>query len=546
MAAPVALTDSEDEPSPGQGRSLHARYEALEAMSQASLAGEQARKCEMVLPEGSPVVAINVGEEPGRPARTASFELQYDALDAGAAVAAVAAASPLGGQGRRAPGFGARDVTMMLRQRAEWFEQLGDSAVLLSEDLSDQSSEWGGSDASGGEAADVTEKPKHLAAVASAFLGSHIDNCSVVKEPLEFERSRRRFADPRPDGGQGAAQGGGGAGRLDPPSRRLLRLRAEADALCGWAEAHGEGATGSGDGTQLLTKEAGRLQRDAGELAGLVQRAAAAGEGAPPKRVWLPPSERLDAAAVQQLLMLSRLPTPAAGPEEPNHRAAETAGGGLVYQLSAVAPGGGRLAAAGAGAPGGLGERLALLRAALGAGPAPAGGSLAGAAAHLHRRLDALLQVSDPESCDRLCASVRLLAAEVQAAASEARHLEALEAEEREGDLGAEGAAEEVAADYVPRLHERVAGLDAVALRVADIDGQLAEREALASELGRFASDIASAEARALHAGQVLRAAAKAAERMREAAEGSREQLARNVAALEAKLAALAPAAPAS
>lgn len=548
-AAPVALTDSEDEGrSPSRTGSLQARYDALEAMSKASIAGEAARVHEREGGAAPAALSIHVGEESLPPARTASFELQYDALDAGAALAAVAAASPLGGAGRRAPGFHAEDVSTMLRQRAEWLEQLGSSAQICSEDLSDQSSEWGGSDASAGEVATGQAEPERqperaVFATVAALLSSGLEASQVDEAPLRFESARQRFAGLHlctdSDAGEGLV---GGPGRPDPPARRLRRLRAEAGAFCGWAEARSAGATSSSDGLLPLAREARQLGHDAHELAELVQRVVRGASPmeveAVPKQVWLPLSERLDVTAAQQLLKLSRAPAASvAAQEELRPGAAD----GLVYELSAAGAGG-WLADSELASLRALEARMGRLRTALGAGPAPQGGSLLDAAACLHQRLDALQQVSTPEACERLRAAVQLLSTEIDVAVSEARHLEAIEAEEREGDLDAELAAEETPAEYVTRLHQQVASLDAVALRVADINEQLMEREGLATELARFANDVTSAEARALQAGQVLRATATAAERMRQAADSGREQLRRNVEALERKLAAASAA----
>lgn len=572
-ATSVALTDSEDEASPQhQYRgSLLTRYDAFDAMTQASLAGQEARSRPAVLPAGADTMAIDAGEEHAPHARTASFEWQYDALDAGKALAAVAVASPATTPDRqRAPGFFAKDVATALRQRAEWLEQLGDAALLRTEDLSDQSSEWDGKDDGASDveaqaqstAATTMDKPKLAGGILDMMLSTALES-SVQSEPLRFQEARARFARRRLDLGAGAGcrkeEPASGdlrrqMRRPEPPARRVRRLRAEAAAFCTWAEARGGAGPGvcgeaaAATAVPPLAQEAGWLGRDARDVAGLMQRAVVStGALAPeavPKGVWLPPDERLGVLAARQLLALTHVAPPAAptaaAPHELAGQATEGSVGGVAYQLSALGGRGGWFAAAEAEALQSLAERVRRVREALGSQAAPDSGSLADTTAQLHRRLDALQQVRDAPACERLRASVQLLSAEIDVAVSEAQCLEAMEAEERESDIDADFAVEETAAEQAVKLHAQVMSLDAVALRVSDVDRLLAQQEQRHVELGRFANDLAGAETRALHTGEVLRAASKAAERMREAADTSREQLQRNVVVLEAKLAAVA------
>merc|ERR1719330_2265366 len=71
---------------------------------------------------------------------------------------------------------------------------------------------------------------------------------------------------------------GGAQGRLEPPARRLQRVRGEVEALCAWAESRKQGKALEGDSVA----EVERLGAEIGKVAELVQQAAASQQEALP------------------------------------------------------------------------------------------------------------------------------------------------------------------------------------------------------------------------------------------------------------------------
>jgi len=100
-------SDLDDDMPLQRQNSLDERYDAFEAMSRASLNGEIKRQeLNAAMANTQPVQAFNLEEEdddladevddPPKLRRSASFDWQYDALDAGNAIAAVAVAGEAG------------------------------------------------------------------------------------------------------------------------------------------------------------------------------------------------------------------------------------------------------------------------------------------------------------------------------------------------------------------------------------------------------------------------------------------------------------------
>ncbi|CAE7784305.1 unnamed protein product [Symbiodinium sp. CCMP2456] len=143
--------------------------------------------------------------------------------------------------------------------------------------------------------------------------------------------------------------------------------------------------------------------------------------------------------------------------------------------------------------------------------------------------------------------SAELFCAEIDLAAAEAARLEALEAEQEKEEAElikpvsptSKQLAEEVTASVetteaqVQRLFDQVAGLDAAAVRAADMAEQLRSQDALRRHLELFAAELAQAEARCASASDTLRAAAKAASDMKESSKACTEQIQRGIQSME-------------
>jgi len=250
------------------------------------------------------------------------------------------------------------------------------------------------------------------------------------------------------------------------------------------------------------------------------------------RQIWLEPKDRDDVATVQRLVELARISQNLQGGAAPSREESH-----ITYKFSAAINSkgaGGWLGAAEGEAVAELEERVKAIAKVVGRSTSDddGGESLSGISARLHQRLDNLERVRDESSCDQLRAVVRLFAAEVDVAISEATRLGAQEAEDLTDDvLGVDTLPKEIS-----QLHDKVSGLSGIFERIADLEEQLARQEEQRGQLARFASDLAGAEASVQQATNLLRAATQAAVQMKASAENTRKQMERNVAALEKKL----------
>jgi len=565
--APVAL-DADESPSPDSKKrsaSLCARYDAFDAMSKAAIAGERSKHVSGNIPVGTRVLQIHDDEVASISARSGSCEWQYDALDAGKALAAVASAdrsntpkAPLTGQ---AAGFRAKDIASLLHLRARWMEDLGASALLRSEDLSDQSSDWeGGSDGDdddGDGTRDTSMAEKGPAeGIASNTVSTSLEG-AIMDKPLDFNGARARFVEAANRAAKhcSSMEAAGPTSaklerkRMEAPALRLRRIRTEVAALCSWAEAPGRAsASGSAcNGLPPAAQEASYLLQEVRSLTSTMQQvttASAALESKTTHKVWLPPEDKTDVATVCQLLEFAQV-TPS------THEQSRDAVTDLQAQVTSrpsyhlqaqlgAANGIGLRAAAEADRLQSLGARIQRISKVLGQRNSPEAGSLADVALQLDRRLGLLQEACEGPDCERLSASLRLLTTSIDVAISEAQRLESAQAEENASDpLAMEVALDTNPAQQAVRLYAQVAGLEAVAARASTVERRLVEQEPRLSELGRFAADLAGAEEQAKQATVALEATASAVEQMKKAVITSREQLQRNVSALEAKLAVL-------
>jgi len=560
--APVALDAGESLSPASQKRSasLCARYDAFDAMSKAAMAGEEAKQLLGVIPVGTRVLQIHDDEVASASARSGSCEWQYDALDAGKALAAVASAdrsgTPMTAMSGQAAGFRANDIASLLHLRARWMEQLGASALLRSEDLSDQSSDWeGGSDDDddGDGARDTSMAEKGPAEGSAAAMVSTCLESVVVDEPLDFNGARARFVeaanDIAKDCSSNEAAGPVSAKlerrRLEAPTWRLRRIRTEVAALCSWAEAPDRVSCNVHNGLPPAAQEADYLLREVRSLTNTMQQAATAsassGKTITTQKVWLPPADKPDVATVRQLLELAQV-TPGTH-EQSRDAVTNQVTEGPCYHLQAqvgAANGIGLRNAAQAERLQGLGARIERISKALGQRDSPGAGSLAETALQLDRRLGLLQEACEGPDCERLSASLRLLAASIDVAISEAQRLEKAQAEEKANDpLAMEVALDTNPAQQAARLYAQVIGLEAVAARASTVERRLVEQEPRLTELGRFAADLAGAEEQASQAKVALQATASAVEQMKKTVISNREQLQRNVKTLEGKLAGL-------
>lgn len=429
----------------------------------------------------------------------------------------------------RGPGFFAPDAETALRERAQWMEQLGPSANLTSDDLSDSSSEW-----DVGNANDEPPKPAKvgdLGGVASELIRNFVDN-----EGLNFNRAKAHFAK-----GDGHLSSREALKKSEPPARSLQRLREEVDAFCTWSATYkNEVQRSAGECAPQVVLEADKLGREARDVAQLVQQVVKSvvdpTTSTFPKRIWLPTQERSEVAAIQQIVEFSRTAT--AEPEFASD-SQNVPSTGLSYQLStSTGPKGNSwLMAAESELVHGLEERIQCIREAL--GHEGNSDSLVNTAAHLHQRLNTLQKVGDDKSCEQLRASVQLLSSDIDMAIAEANRLEVLEAEEREIEFqGGSNVNDEDAPAQIAALYEQVASLDTVATHVIDVDRQLTSQEQLLNEISKFADDLGGAEARISHLQNVLQVVKTTTEKLCASATSNREQLQNNIRALEVKLAA--------
>mmetsp|Transcript_45505 Transcript_45505/g.87477 ORF Transcript_45505/g.87477 Transcript_45505/m.87477 type:complete len:536 (+) Transcript_45505:71-1678(+) len=529
-------------------------------MSKAAIAGEEAKQSPGVIPVGTRVLQIHDDDEvASASARSGSCEWQYDALGAGKALAAVASAdrsgTPMGSMVGQGAGFRAKDIESMLHLRARWMEQLGASALLRSEDLSDQSSDWeGGSDGDDddGDGARVpSTAEKGPAEGSAAGMVSTSPEGAIVDNPLDFNGARARFVEAVNSRALPAIPENGATSaklemrRLEAPALRLRRIRSEVAALCSWAEAPGRVSGNALNGLPPASQEATYLLQEVRSLTSTMQQAATAsassGKMTAQQQVWLPPADKTDVATVRQLLEFAQV---IPGTHEQSRDVVTdqvTTRPSYYLQAQAGATNGiGLQAAAEAERLQSLSARIQRISKALGKRDSPEAGSLADAALQLDRRLGLLQEACEGPDCERLSAGLRLLTASIDVAISEAQRLEHAHAEENANDpLAMEVSLDANPAHQAARIYAQVAGLEAVAARASTVERRLVEQEPRLTELGRFASDLSGAEEQARQARVALEATASAVEQMKKAVFSSREQLQRNVKALEAKVAVL-------
>lgn len=480
------------------------------------------------------------------------------------------------------PGFRATDIADALQQRAAWLDALGERCLLqgMGEDGDPDSSdededEYQQNEAAAPNATEDTETSDQKA--------SSTDHPQIDVAPLCFAESQKRFAAARfeededsdeeemddeqdtvklvlhtPSGTapvmglrsdrtsvalsrssnrSSFAPRRSTLRRLEPPARRLQRVRGEVETLCAWAETR---KRMQGD----VIDEVDRLGREVGAVAKLVQKAVTEHQASLPpevasKRIWMPPQPKDDIAMATNLVELARMSSTS---QVATSAESGSASSGVSYRFSAaIGQRGGWLGAAEGEVLQELEGRIHQLTSSIGrpatsssssAGKEQDVESLAGKTCRLHQRLDALQRVQDSSSCEQLLTTVRLLSTEVEVAIAEAKHLEALATEDPD---------DEVAEDELPQqvewLHREVSGLSGILSRIEEIDRQLTEQEPLRQQLASFASDLEGAEAQAQHAENLLRAAAQTAQQMRESSEQAKIQLQKNVATLERRFA---------
>eukprot|EP00747_Dinoflagellata_sp_TGD_P057575 gnl/TRDRNA2_/TRDRNA2_150702_c2_seq1.p1 gnl/TRDRNA2_/TRDRNA2_150702_c2~~gnl/TRDRNA2_/TRDRNA2_150702_c2_seq1.p1 ORF type:complete len:738 (+),score=152.47 gnl/TRDRNA2_/TRDRNA2_150702_c2_seq1:49-2262(+) len=460
----------------------------------------------------------------------------------------------------RAAGFFAEDALTALSKRAEWSAHLSEDAVL---ETSEQSDSGGGlsdvdtADEDGTK--DGSRKGRAKASVADAGTASQsfVDNeaLDTAKAKMHFAQASSEAAKPQ---------------ELEPPSRRLRRLRAEVDALCLFAKGNNRVEAGQSQMPSELAASS-RLRSDATEVDVLVHRAVASAnedakaEAAMPKQMWLSPSDSTSVPTIRQLVQLCRSTAETGGEQRTAHagrtghgsrasprversqesRATDN-GRGLSYVLSSdVGAGHGIFAAAAADAFSSLELRAQRLSEAVKVHSGDAGESLAADIAVLHRRLQRLQQLSSDDSCERLRASVQMLSADLEVAVAEQARLSALEAEQVTdgpclGPGGVQTLVEQTPAQQIGSLYEQVACLSGTGARVAELEGQLSAREAALATASDFSQDLSAMEARMNYAIAELQTVLAASKAMHASAVSSREALQRSAAGLEAKLQARA------
>lgn len=417
------------------------------------------------------------------------------------------------------PGFGAPDVQTALRQRAEWFEGLGPSAVYDSETLESGSEQWDGEEKEMPE--EKTEpKPISLAGSVCDILAAGFLRVEV--EELNVKAARERF--------QTACQAGVPAplrGRPEPPAARLNRLKKEVSTLAEWASERDK------------VSNDGHLQQLCREVAEMGHQLVAQ-DSSTPQSVWLPPEAnklgRVSAAA--RLASLAEAPTNKAG----GYSLAVASSGWLLSSQAELLSK--------------LQARVEALQALLGTpetavstAETPPETSLASETAALAKRLQRLEDLSG-DACGRLVSSMALLAAQIDVAAAEAQKLEELEREQEKEELELSkpvsptskalasevDAAVETADTQVVRLHEQLAAIDAVCLRAKEMEKQLSAQDTWRQSLELFVQDLALAEARSSKACELLKLTAEAASSMKESSQACTQRLQENLDKLQAKL----------
>eukprot|EP00927_Polykrikos_kofoidii_P020978 TRINITY_DN20006_c0_g1_i1.p1 TRINITY_DN20006_c0_g1~~TRINITY_DN20006_c0_g1_i1.p1 ORF type:complete len:839 (+),score=177.20 TRINITY_DN20006_c0_g1_i1:31-2517(+) len=492
-------------------------------------------------------------------------------------------------------GLSKSDIQTALSERASWLTSLGKGAVIEDEEweaesLGDEVPAQRNFD----EGETLTGKPdgrRSTAKSSGAITSGVVDKCAIDTSELNFRSARARFisASQDPCGSVLSASGEvaidceavGGAKLTEEEQaravarhfeilRRLPRLRNMVESLEGWTELRK--SAGVDTGFTVAHGEAVALARQTDELLKVVQKAVAAGGPRAieelPQRSWLPTEETLDLRGVRQLVALQRTTVPRGPPADSG---AATEGGGssgsgskglsavsnpkggsgapsradvrqepskeLSYEVTARArgEGGGWLRCELAERQARLEARVTRLRELLGQQVAE-GSPLTGAATNLHSRLSMLEQVVDPIAYGQLQASMELLASDIEVALAEERRLEAVEEEDRAANISGDDSLDDMPVEKVEQIHKEVVGLDAVVRRLDDVCSKLGEQTPAMLELGRFAEDLAGAEARVAYTTELLSATLAAAQVMKASVESSSAQLKRNVAAIESKL----------
>lgn len=261
-----------------------------------------------------------------------------------------------------------------------------------------------------------------------------------------------------------------------------------------------------------------------------------------PGAVWLPPAERINPLMVQQLLKLSAVTPQNEAPlhsensdEEGRHKEPPVAG--FKYEISgtAVSASEGWMGPAQAQEIAALELRLQRIRAALGTDGGANEASVASTTARLHRRLRVLQSFESDSGCDQLRASVHLLSSELDYAMEEEKVMHQRDKEANTQEVR-ELIQELTPEEQITQLHARLAPLDAVARRVEDVGKLLEEHSRQHGEMCTFAEDLSCAEARVLHAAEILRTTAEVAQTMKASAQSGLAQLQRNIEAIESKL----------
>eukprot|EP00405_Crypthecodinium_cohnii_P015771 CAMPEP_0206445840 /NCGR_PEP_ID=MMETSP0324_2-20121206/15766_1 /ASSEMBLY_ACC=CAM_ASM_000836 /TAXON_ID=2866 /ORGANISM="Crypthecodinium cohnii, Strain Seligo" /LENGTH=511 /DNA_ID=CAMNT_0053914169 /DNA_START=77 /DNA_END=1612 /DNA_ORIENTATION=+ len=457
-----------------------------------------------------------------------------------------------------APGFGAPTIEVLLKQRAEWMDGLGEGCLLRSEDLSSQSSEWDGEEKDDpDEDEERREKEKAEAEKQAAAANADPSSNPIDVAPLNFAENQKFFAsavfdwEEEEDMGNmplvtiDAAGGNSGMTRRgsmnssysasskytsrtnEPFARKLARIRSEIEAFCSWTESHKAlSAKAESTGQSAAIQEADMLSDEMATISGLFHQASEAhvlGTEANCKRVWLPPTEAEGVDLVQHLVDLNRFSGHHEGGAGHSQQTVD-------YKFSAkMGKEGGWLAAAENEVLHQLEGRLAEIGKMLGKGGSD---SAAATLTKLSKRLDTLQLVQDPAACDRLTSTCRLLSADIEIAITEAQHLEQVEA-----DAGPDLNDEDTLPKQIGCLHETLSPFDAVAKRVGEIGKLLSSQEETYDELANFSRDLSGAEAQAEHAAELLRSAGEAAKEMKESAQKNQAMLQANIKVLEKKLA---------
>lgn len=325
------------------------------------------------------------------------------------------------------------------------------------------------------------------------------------------------------------------------PSRRLIRLRSEAEALIAWSEASSL-PMGDAPASWSGAAVARQARRQAAELDEVVRGAVASSGrnlGQHPGAMWLPPPQRTNTTMVQQLLRLSALSphTEAIRHSDDEERTIHQGEpqGGFCYELSGVAGNAGWQGSAQAEELAALETRMRRVRALLGHEGTAGGAPLASTASRLHRQLRALQSLETDFACSQLMVSVRMLSAELDFLIEEEKMMHERDKEANTEEVRAliqdKGAEEQI-----DKLHARLSPLVDVARRVVNLGQQLEDHEGRYAELCTFAQDLAGAEARMSHAEDLLKTTAEVARCMKASSDKGLEQLQRNIALIEMKL----------